>query len=67
MVTVQVAGTASTGDPVALTMHACSACETRWWERGGERIDLAAALETAADALEPGCPRPQPVGARGGH
>jgi hypothetical protein len=61
MVTVQVAGTAASGDDVALTMHACSACDTHWWERGGRRVDLATVLRTATDVLEPG-PK-HPVGA----
>jgi transcription elongation factor Elf1 len=30
-----------------LTMHHCSACTARWWERDGERIRLPQVLETA--------------------
>jgi len=28
-----------------LTMHSCSACENRWWDRGGERVTLPSVLE----------------------
>ena len=31
-----------------LTMHSCSACETRWWEREGESVALPSVLELAA-------------------
>ena len=28
-------------------MRSCSRCDTRWWERNGDRIDLEAVLELA--------------------
>ena len=28
-------------------MHACSRCDTRWWERSGEQIALEGVLELA--------------------
>jgi len=31
-----------------ITMHSCSRCETRWWEREGENIPLAHVLDLAA-------------------
>ena len=31
-----------------VTMHACSACENRWWDRGGERVTLPSVLELVA-------------------
>lgn len=30
-----------------LTMHSCSRCDTRWWERNGEQITLDGVLELA--------------------
>ena len=31
-----------------VTMHSCSACEHRWWEKGGERVGLPSVLELVA-------------------
>jgi hypothetical protein len=28
-----------------VTMHSCSNCDLRWWERDGERMALPAVLE----------------------
>lgn len=28
-----------------VTMHSCTACEGRWWDRGGETLPLPAVLE----------------------
>jgi hypothetical protein len=39
-----------------VTMHACSSCETRWWDRDGRVVGLATVLALAAEspsALEP--------------
>jgi hypothetical protein len=33
------------GRPV--TMHACSACDTRWWESEGDRIPLESVYRLA--------------------
>ena len=30
-----------------VTMHSCSACDTRWWDREGERVGLPHVLELA--------------------
>lgn len=31
-----------------LTMHSCPACETRWWDREGERVGVDRVLDLAA-------------------
>lgn len=31
-----------------VTMHSCSACENRWWDRGGERLTLPSVLQLVA-------------------
>ncbi len=31
-----------------VTMHSCSACENRWWDRGGERVTLPSVLDLVA-------------------
>ena len=31
-----------------VTMHSCPACESRWWDRGGERMTLPSVLELVA-------------------
>jgi hypothetical protein len=31
-----------------ITMHSCSNCGTRWWERGGHALPLPEVLELAA-------------------
>lgn len=31
-----------------VTMHSCAACESRWWEKGGERVSLPSVLELVA-------------------
>ena len=31
-----------------VTLHSCSRCETRWWDREGERIGLQHVLEMAS-------------------
>lgn len=31
-----------------VTMHSCSACESRWWEKGGERMSLPSVLALVA-------------------
>jgi Zn-finger nucleic acid-binding protein len=36
---------------VTVTMHACSSCERRWWDRDGETPDLGAVLAMAADGV----------------
>jgi transposase-like protein len=28
-----------------VTMHSCSACESRWWDRAGERVTLPSVLK----------------------
>ena len=30
------------------TMHSCPSCETRWWDRDGERVALDRVLTTVA-------------------
>jgi len=30
-----------------ITMHSCSRCETRWWDREGEPVGLSHVLELA--------------------
>ena len=35
------------GDQV-VTMHSCSACENRWWDRCGERVTLPSVLQLVA-------------------
>jgi hypothetical protein len=39
-------GISINGDDVR--MHSCSKCETRWWERNGDQIDLDGVLDMAA-------------------
>ncbi len=31
-----------------VTMHSCSACENRWWDRGGDPVSLPSVLELVA-------------------
>ena len=31
-----------------VTMHSCSACENRWWDRGGQAVTLPSVLELVA-------------------
>jgi len=31
-----------------VTMHSCSSCDTRWWEKDGQRVALPSVLELAA-------------------
>jgi transposase-like protein len=31
-----------------VTMHSCSMCENRWWDRGGEPVTLPSVLELVA-------------------
>lgn len=31
-----------------VTMRSCSSCDTRWWEKDGERVALPSVLELAA-------------------
>ncbi len=31
----------------AVRLHACSTCDTRWWDREGERLELDTVLELA--------------------
>jgi hypothetical protein len=33
----------------AMTMHSCSRCDTRWWQRDGEASDLTGVLRTMVD------------------
>ena len=33
-----------------VTMHSCSVCESRWWDKGGERVSLPSVLELVATA-----------------
>ncbi|MBV8693091.1 MAG: hypothetical protein JOY57_15650 [Actinobacteria bacterium] len=32
----------------AVTLHSCSKCETRWWERDGEPVEVTGVLSLAA-------------------
>lgn len=32
----------------AVTMHSCPSCESRWWDRGGERVPLRSVLDLVA-------------------
>ncbi|HUF32069.1 MAG TPA: hypothetical protein VMN58_02525 [Acidimicrobiales bacterium] len=32
-----------------MTMHSCSRCDTRWWQRDGEATDLTRVLGTMVD------------------
>ena len=32
----------------AVTMHSCSACDNRWWDKGGERVSLPSVLDLVA-------------------
>ncbi len=31
-----------------VTMHSCSVCENRWWDKGGERVTLPSVLALVA-------------------
>ncbi|HEX3621606.1 MAG TPA: hypothetical protein VHT97_04750 [Acidimicrobiales bacterium] len=31
-----------------VTMHSCSMCESRWWDKGGQRVSLPSVLELVA-------------------
>jgi hypothetical protein len=31
----------------SVTMHSCSRCDTRWWDREGEQVGLTHVLELA--------------------
>jgi hypothetical protein len=31
-----------------VTMHACSRCDTRWWDSDGELVPLSSVLQLAA-------------------
>ena len=31
-----------------VTMHSCSSCDTRWWDKDGERVALPSILELVA-------------------
>ncbi len=31
-----------------ITMHSCTRCEGRWWDRAGERVTLPSVLELVA-------------------
>ena len=31
-----------------VTMHSCSTCENRWWDRGGDPVSLPSVLELVA-------------------
>jgi len=31
-----------------ITMHSCSMCESRWWDKAGERVTLPSVLELVA-------------------
>ena len=33
---------------ITVTMHACSTCETRWWDRDGQPVELRTVLALAA-------------------
>jgi hypothetical protein len=33
----------------AMTMHSCSRCDTRWWQRDGEPTDILGVLGTMVD------------------
>ena len=30
-----------------VTMHSCSRCDTRWWDRNGRRVNVDGVLELA--------------------
>ncbi len=32
-----------------VTMHSCSRCDTRWWDRDGRRLPLGQVLDLAAN------------------
>jgi hypothetical protein len=32
----------------SVTMHSCTRCETRWWDRDGEQVALHNVLDLAA-------------------
>jgi len=32
----------------AVTLHSCSKCETRWWERDGEPVEVNGVLSLTA-------------------
>lgn len=34
----------------AVTMHSCTSCETRWWDREGQRLALGQVLSLAVPA-----------------
>jgi transposase-like protein len=31
-----------------VTMHSCSTCERRWWDKGGQQVSLPSVLELVA-------------------
>ncbi len=31
-----------------VTMHSCSRCENRWWDKAGERVSLPSVLQLVA-------------------
>jgi transposase-like protein len=31
-----------------VTMHSCSMCERRWWDKGGQRVSLPSVLDLVA-------------------
>jgi len=33
---------------ITVTMHACSRCDRRWWERDGQTLELRTVLKLAA-------------------
>jgi hypothetical protein len=36
-----------------MVMRSCSTCDTRWWERDGQAVDLTAVLTTVASTKRP--------------
>ena len=42
---INITLTTQEGDPIAF--HSCHACDRRWWNKDGERIDLGNVLELA--------------------
>jgi hypothetical protein len=36
-----------------MVMRSCSTCDSRWWERDGEAVDLTSVLTTVASAKRP--------------
>ncbi len=44
-------------EQAVVTLHSCSACDTRRWVQGGHEIDRGAALPVVVAAVPPGARR----------